>query len=223
MSTFKNKVKDDNAPKSFRGWLAILLPCLATLSGVIYTGHVNLEIQQRKENHDINMYKMKNTNIQYFYSETESVERLGMEFVKYKIQSEPAVKGFHVIVYPYVVYGSEEKRIIPIEGQFMQEEYVADGEGCCILFRENTTDDLTQTVEAMMDFSVDVKCLVAVKYVENNEERIEVFDLKDGQLTESKTDTVIKVLEAWQEKDKVNIDMKGWPDYNQSNLKEILS
>lgn len=88
---------------------------------------------------------MENAYGQHFYNDSSIVKKSGIEYIQYKITSDPVAAGYHVIVYPYLVYEKEGKKIyIPLIRQFTQEEYAADENGCCILLRENTSEELLE-------------------------------------------------------------------------------
>lgn len=216
MATDKKKSEEENVPKTFKGWIVIIIPCVISALGLIC-------VEMMKESHEKKMNEAGNTYMQHFYNKADIVMISGMEFLQYKITSEPIVKGFHVIAYPYVVCETEEKNYIPVKGQFTQNEYVTDAEGCCTLFRENTSEDFIKMINNMVDFPVEMKCLVAIQYVVEDEVRKEIYDIKDGQLTKSDQEIATKVLEAWESGSSVKIDMMGWPDYDQKKLEEIFS
>lgn len=217
MVSRNNRVKEENAPKAVKGWLVFILPIIIPTLGLIF-------IELLRQHHEIKTYEIENTYTQRFNCKTISVEKVGIEYVEYKITTDPIVKGFHIIVYPYLVCENEKKVYIPVTGLFTQNEYVADEKGCCTLSREDTFEELKETIKKMnmIDFPVEVRCLVAIKYVKQDEEQKEIYDIKDGQLTKSHGEIATKVLEAWESKSSLKIDMIGWPDYDQEKLEEIL-
>lgn len=208
----------EKVPKSFKGWVILIMTIALPTLGAIY-------IELLRENHEIKMHEIENTHMQQFNCETISIEKFGIKYVDYKITTTPIVKGFHIIAYPYLVYETEKKVYIPVTGLFTQNEYVADEKGCCTLSRENVFEDLKEMINKMymVDFPFEIKCLVAIKYVEQDEERKEVYDIKDGQLTKSEPGNAIGVLEAWEDEKSLKIEMTGWPDYNRKNLDAIFS
>lgn len=204
--------QDNSAPRSAKGWIALCIPCAFVFAGVIVTGIFNYKIEKSKEIHDIEMKEFEKAYEQHFYNNSNIVEKTGIEYIQYEIKADPAVAGYHVIPCPYLVYeiGGIE-HYIPLIGQFTQEEYVARENGCCDLFRENTSKELQEIVESIVGDSVEIKCLIAIQYVKEDQEKREIYDVRDGQLTKTAQEVAIEVLKLWENEDSKKIDMWGWP------------
>lgn len=143
------KAEKDGKSSKERANLVPIVVALITLVGVICKCWADMVIQKSKENHEIHLQEMENAYEQKFDMSEKIVTRTGIEYIRYEISTDPAINGFHVIPYTYVVTEvSGEKKYIPVEAQFLQEEYVAGQDGKCILYRENTTEELMEALEA---------------------------------------------------------------------------
>lgn len=215
---------EKNEPKSVKNRLWGIAPYVIALIGVIFTGCISWMIEKSKEEHEIDMYNMQNDYEQLFYNNICTIEIMGIEYVQYEFTSAPIVAGYHVIMYPYVVYEKEGIKVyIPIIRQFTQEEYAADENGCCRLLRENTSDNLKEFVASEMNLSVEIKCLAAIEYAEDGEIKREVYDVRDGQLVESEKDVVMGVLTAYGDENFVKIDMWSWPCFDLQVLEKVFN
>lgn len=216
MEKDKKNIQDEYVPKSTKGRkLGIfksIVPIIVALITVIpaFMEQIGENAQDKYE--------------QNFSSTNHVVNKFGIECVEYKITSKPAVPGFHLIVYPYVVYEMNGcETYIPIMGQFSQCEYVADDKGVCLLFRENTSEELEKIVTTMTDYSVEVKCFIVARYVVNGQEKREVYDLMDGQLKKSERKVVAEVLKLREDEDSMKIDMLEWPYFNKQTIQKIFA
>lgn len=217
------KEEEKGVPKSAKGWLVFFFPYAIALISAIFGGWITWKIEKSKEEHEKDMYNMQNDYDQRFYSSTCTIEKFGIEYVQYEFTSKPAVAGYHVIVYPYVVYEKEGRKFyIPFIGQFTQNEYMADENGYCQLFKENTNDDFKKMVVSKTNLWVEIKCLAAIQYVEDGETKREVYDVRDGQLVISEQEVVIEVLTAYEDENHVKIDMLSWPYFDYQALEEIF-
>lgn len=220
----KVRVADRKSGQSQNAMAIAVVTGLITLLGVIYRGRVDLMIEQMKEAQEIRMYESQNEDKQLFYSKSDIVEMAGIEYVQYEFTSDPVVAGYHLLVYPYAICEKDDqKKYLPITGQFTQDEYVADENGYCRLLRENTTGDFLKMAASVVDFSIEVKYLVAIQYVKNGELKREVYDVMDGNLILSDPNIAMKVFKAWEDESSIKIDMWGWPCFDQKVLEGIFN
>lgn len=193
------KRENGNEPKTIKGWIALIIPCISALAGVIYRGRVDIKLQKMKDEQEKRMYELQNEQEQSFYCNSEMINKFGIEYKQYEITSEPVIEGYHVLVYPYVVSGEEKdnKVYIPIVGEFTSDEYKADRNGNCKLLKE--VDEYFEDVENDTENSSEVKILIAIQYAEDGTTRErKVYDIGDGQLVEAEKELVIGVLQAWE-------------------------
>lgn len=220
----KVREADRKSRQSHNAMAIAVVTGLIALLGVIYRGWVDLKIERMKEVQEIWLYEMQNQYEQIFYSKSDIVEMAGIEYVQYELTSDPVVAGYHVLVYPYAICEKDDqKKCLPVTGQFTQDEYVADENGYCRLLRENTTGDFLKMAASVVDFSIEVKCLVAIQYVKDGELIPEVYDIRDGSLTLSDQNLAMEVLAAWEDESSIKIDMWGWPCFDQKVLEGIFN
>ena len=165
---------------------------------------------------------MENAYEQKFNMTEKIITRAGIEYISYEISTDPAINGFHVIPYTYIVIEvSGEKKYIPVEAQFLQEEYVAEQDGKCILYRENTIEELTEALQAQGCEST-AECMVAIEYVVAGKSEVNVYELRTGQLKIAEEEKVIAVVGDWENLNYVKIDMMSWPVGSEEQLKQLL-
>lgn len=218
-----NKEKNEDASSKWPQLIVTIIVALITLAGVILTCNTNLKIQESKEMHEKQMEEQKNAYEQEFFMSEQSVTRAGIECIRYEIASAPPINGFHIRPYVYVIIEwSEEKRYIPVEGQFLQEEYAAEQDGICILYREDTTKQLLDSLEEQ-GCDAQLECMVAIEYTVEGKAQRDIYTLRTGQLEVAEEKKSLAVLNAWERLDDyVKIDMMFWPVGSQEQLKELL-
>lgn len=222
--------KDEKAPKTFQGWIALMIPCIFGIAGTICNCWIDWNIQKSKERHDEVMYALENAVEQKFYIQEDIIDRAGIEYIRYDIITEPQMAGYHVRPYTYIAYVTEKGiSYIPIVGQFSQEEYVADKQGKCTIWRENTTKDLQKAMEDIFEekrgersaVSFKIECVVAVQYIDEKESKTDVYDLRAGELIIKEKEEVIKMKAVWEDIDTIIIDMFAWPSLDGQILDKI--
>lgn len=218
------RIQDENFPKIMEGWIKVVIPALIALLGVIYRGMIDIKIEKMKEEYDKESRESESMINQKFNNKCEIIEKSGIEYMQYTISSSPVVAGYHVIAYPYLVYEKENKKkvYIPITGQFTQVEYVAEETGRCILLREDLSEELQTMITFKWGFSVEIKCLIAFQYVEDEQEKREFYDIRDGELTKSEQEVAVEVVQAWRDENFVKIDVRSWPHIDQNNLEKVF-
>lgn len=221
----RNIRKDDgdNVIRSNNGIVIAIVTGLFALIGVIYRGQVDLKIEQLKETHEKELHESQNDYEQYIYNRSSIIQKNGIEYVQYEFETDPPMEGYHMIAYPFAICEKEDNKVyLPIIGQFNHDEYVADEDGKCSLLRENTTGEFLKMAASVVNYSIEVECLIAIQYVKDGKVKREVYDIRDGQLTLSDQNIVIEVLKAWEDEDGVKIDMWAWPHFNQQLLEGIF-
>ena len=134
-----NKEKKESASSKWLQYMVPIIVALIGLAGAIHKNQTDLKIQKSKEAHEKQMKEQENTYEQEFFMSEQVITRAGIECIRYEIKSAPPINGFHIRPYVYAIMElSGEKKYIPMEGQFLQAEYVAGQDGICILYRENT-------------------------------------------------------------------------------------
>lgn len=154
----------DEAPRKENTGIVTIIAALIVLVGTIYASQTEMRIQN-PSNNTIYMRNLENAYEQKFYMSEEMITRAGIEHIRYEIEAEPAINGFHIIPYVYIeieILG--EKKYIPVEGQFLQKEYVAGQDGRCTLYRENTKKELLDKLKEL-GCEVQVECMIAIEYV----------------------------------------------------------
>ena len=140
--------------------------------------------------------------------------------------------GYHVRPYAYVVYDTEkDSSYIPIEGLFSQEEYVADQEGTCTIWYENTMAELQKKLEDIAAEKrgesskaiIRVDCAVAIQYIESKERQTDLYELRSGELIPIGEEETIKIKGIWEAEDSVKIDMLSWPALDIKMLDKIIT
>ena len=222
----RNIRKDDgdNVIHSNNGIVIAIVTGLFALIGAIFTGCVYLKIEKMREEQEIRLYKLQNDYKQCIYSKSDTIESFGMEYVRYEFETDPPIEGYHMIAYPYAICEKEDNKVyLPITGQFDHDEYVADEDGKCSLLRENTTGEFLKMAESVVDYSIEVECLIAIQYVKDGEVKREVYEVRDGPLALADQKNVIEVLRAWEDEKSIKIDMWEWPHFNQQLLEGIFN
>jgi len=152
-------------------FMGTIIVAILALVGVEHTNITNLKLQKNEQDYEIFRMNMENDYVQHFFVEAEEVQRVGIDYIQYSVTSDPALKGYHIYILPYTesteIDGS--RRYTAAESLFVQEEYAADSSGTCRMLLEETEDEK-------------VKYLLVIKYVEDEEEKIESYCLNDGQL-----------------------------------------
>lgn len=163
-----------------------------------------------------------------FYCEAELKEVAGIEYIEYKLTSDPKIEGYHVRPYPYLLYEDKEENIIfPLENVFTNEEYSANMGGVCILMEEKAVKGLDEMLNKMsgdkQKTGYRVETILAVLYTEDisGQETRECYFLKDGELSRPKQEICKQVLEAYKDSEQVRIDMSIWPKNKEEILKLI--
>ena len=221
MKNIGKAVKDESSSREKVKWGPIIVALIAFV-GVLCTCWANIVIQKSKENHEIYLQEMENAYEQKFNMTEKIITRAGIEYISYEISTDPAINGFHVIPYTYIVIEvSGEKKYIPVEAQFLQEEYVAEQDGKCILYRENTIEELTEALQAQGCEST-AECMVAIEYVVAGKSEVNVYELRTGQLKIAEEEKVIAVVGDWENLNYVKIDMMSWPVGSEEQLKQLL-
>lgn len=217
-----NKEKKEGASSKWLQYIVPIIVALIGLTGVIHKNQTDLKIQKSKEVHERQMKEQENTFEQEFFMSEQVVTRAGIECIKYEIKSTPPINGFHIKPYVYAIMElSGEKKYIPVEGQFLQVECVAGQDGTCILYRENTTKHLLDSLKEQ-GCDAQLECMVAIEYTVAGKAQVNVYTLRTGQLEVSAEEKVLAVLEAWERLDYVKIDMMSWPTGSEEQLKKIL-
>ena len=212
----------DAAPRKENTGIVTIIAALIVLVGTIYASQTEMRIQKSIEQHDIYMRNLENAHEQKFYMSEEMITRTGIEHIRYEIEAEPAINGFHIIPYVYIeIEISGEKKYIPVEGQFLQKEYVAGQDGRCTLYRENTKEELLDKLKEL-GCEAQAECMIAIEYVVESKPEKNIFELRTGQLVVAEKEKVIAVMAAWEEQDYVKIDMTSWPVESERQLKELL-
>lgn len=213
-----------NEGSSFRWLQYIVVPigiALIGLAGVIHKNQTDLKIEKSKEAHEKQMKEQENTFEQEFFMSEQVVTRAGIECIKYEVNSSPAINGFHIKPYVYVIMElSGEKKYIPVDGQFLQEEYAAEQDGICILYRENTSKHLLDSLKEQ-GCEAQLECIVAIEYTVAGKAQVNVYTLRTGQFEVASEEKFLAVLEAWERHD-YKIDMKSWPIGSEEQLKKLL-
>lgn len=212
----------DAAPRKEYTGIVTIITALIVLAGTVYASWTDMRIQKSSEQHDIHMRELENAYEQKFFMSEEVITRAGIEHIKYEIEADPAINGFHIIPYVYIeIEISSEKKYIPVEGQFLQKEYAAGQDGKCILYRENTKDELLDTLKEL-GCEASAECMIAIEYVVDGKPEKNMYELRTGQLVVAEQEKVIAVMTAWENQDYVKIDMTSWPIGNERQLKELL-
>ncbi len=214
-------VKDESSSRE-KVNLGPIIVALIAFVGVLCTCWANIVIQKSKENHEIHLQEMENAYEQKFNMSEKIITKAGIEYIRYEISTDPAINGFHVIPYTYIVIEvSGEKKYIPVEAQFLQEEYVAEQDGNCILYRENTIEELMEALGAQGCEST-AECMVAIEYVVEGKSEINVYELRTGQLKIAEEEKVIVVVRDWENLNYMKIDMMSWPVGSEEQVKQLL-
>ena len=214
-----------NEGSSLRWMQHIVVPIMVALIGLfglIFKSQMDLKIEKSKEAHEKQMREQENAFEQEFFMSERVVTRAGIECVRYEVNSAPAINGFHIKPYVYVIIElSGEKRYIPVDGQFLQEEYVAGQDGICILYRENTSKHLLDSLKEL-GYEAQLECIVAIEYTVAGKTQVKVYTLRTGQFEVASEEKFLAVLEAW-ERFGYKIDMKSWPIGSEGQLTKLLS
>ena len=166
------------------------------------------------------------------YIQENIINRAGIEYVQCEITAEPHMAGYHVRPYAYVVYDTEkDSSYIPIEGLFSQEEYVADQEGTCTIWYENTMAELQKKLEDIAAEKrresskaiIRVDCAVAIQYIESKERQTDLYELRSGELIPIGEEETIRIKGIWEAEDSVKIDMLSWPALDIKMLDKIIT
>lgn len=214
-------VKDESSSREKVNWGPIIVALIAFVGGICKCW-ADIVIQKSKENHEIRLQEIENAYEQKFDMSEKITTRAGIEYISYEISTDPAINGFHVIPYTYIVIEvSGEKKYIPVEAQFLQKEYVAEQDGKCILYRENTIEELMETLGAQ-GCEGTAECMVAIEYVVEGKSEVNVYELRTGQLKIAEEEKVIAVVRDWENLNHVKIDMMSWPVGSEEQLKQLL-
>lgn len=92
----------DAAPRKENTGIVTIIAALIVLVGTIYASQTEMRIQKSIEQHDIYMRNLENAYEQKFYMSEEMITRAGIEHIRYEIEAEPAINGFHIIPYVYI-------------------------------------------------------------------------------------------------------------------------
>lgn len=223
---------EDKAPRTIRGWIALIIPSILGIIGILCTCWSNWSIQKSKEEHDADMHELEYAVEQKLYIQENIINRAGIEYVQCEITAEPHMAGYHVRPYAYVVYDTEkDSSYIPIEGLFSQEEYVADQEGTCTIWYENTMAELQKKLEDIAAEKrgesskaiIRVDCAVAIQYIESKERQTDLYELRSGELIPIGEEETIRIKRIWEAEDSVKIDMLSWPALDITMLDKIIT
>lgn len=203
--------------------LAVLIPALLALLGTIFTmlgnlyiAHQQIELQRQTQTLD---------ERQIFESFTTKTDIVNISYIEYRITSIPAIAGYHVRPYPYLMYADEEgDKIVPLKNLFTQEEYSADPYGICPLLCEDSVESLIDMIDSKKKDLFEVHYLLAIRYATDNQDQYQYLELKDGELTSVTSDYASQILWAYNNKDTFAIDMCNWPNImSKSNVQSLLT
>lgn len=219
--------KKEKLSESKNKIIVAVLAFAGVVIAAIIAGIVSVYIQKSQEHHEEKMLEKENSYEQEFTAEIEVQKRTGIEYIVYKLKTNPTVEGYHVRAFPVIEYeNGTDKKYIPVIGQFTQDEYVANTNGECLLFRENTSEKLISEIKEKFKVDVKAEYLIAIQYAWEGRDKKEVYYLKDGELTVAKPEMIIEVLEAWEADEKgepnIKIDMSKWPNIDEEELETIF-
>lgn len=226
----KNKVNEnseavDKKKKGPGPWTKLLLPIGATIFVAILSAVLPRILDYKDQKGDEKTFQIETIN-QQFENEEKLCKFAQLDYIECTITSNPVLPGYQVRVYPYLrflVDGDWQYRIF--SGLYTQDQYSADADGICTLIREDITKQIQQYIEDATEMTIgydyDIATLVVVDYAsDTNKDTREVYELRIGKLTVPDDEIIVKVLEAYENKEEV-INVIAWPD-NKEKVIELL-